>query len=236
MSERSNLHDLLRWRVVGWMEMELSHSDPARRLNVSRNVVHRLWNQYQTEASLSTKHVPERPRATSPAGDRFITLSVRRRRTISAPQLVADHSVASGRRRSASMVHRCIHNSGLYARRWVVCVSLNRGQRRAHLSWEADVSWTRQQSASVLFTYESRFTLESIFDVKDSPHTGRPDVENVDKITEIIEVDRHNSNRSIAQELKIDHKTVLNHLRKFGFKKKLHVCGSHQLTPKNMMD
>ncbi|GFV72778.1 histone-lysine N-methyltransferase SETMAR [Trichonephila clavipes] len=45
-----------------------------------------------------------------------------------------------------------------------------------------------------------------IFDVTDALSTGRPDVENVDKITEIIEVDRHVSSRSIAQELKIDHK------------------------------
>ncbi|GFW35719.1 histone-lysine N-methyltransferase SETMAR [Trichonephila clavipes] len=75
-----------------------------------------------------------------------------------------------------------------------------------------------------------------IFDVKDAPHTGRPIVENVDKITEIIETDRQVSSRSIAQELKIDHKTVLSHLRKVGFKKKLHVWVSHQLTPKNMVD
>ncbi|GFY12992.1 histone-lysine N-methyltransferase SETMAR [Trichonephila clavipes] len=53
-----------------------------------------------------------------------------------------------------------------------------------------------------------------IFDVKDAPRTGRPVAENVDKITEIIQVDRHISCRSIAQELKIDHKTVLNHLHK----------------------
>ncbi|GFV22649.1 histone-lysine N-methyltransferase SETMAR [Trichonephila clavipes] len=52
-----------------------------------------------------------------------------------------------------------------------------------------------------------------IFDVKDAPRTGRSVVENVDKITEIIEVDRHVSSRSMAQELKIDHKTVLRYLR-----------------------
>ncbi|GFV47449.1 histone-lysine N-methyltransferase SETMAR [Trichonephila clavipes] len=74
-----------------------------------------------------------------------------------------------------------------------------------------------------------------IFDVKDAPRTGRPVVENVDKITEIIEVDRYGSCRSITQELKIDHKTVLNQLRKVGFKKKLDVWVPHQLTPKNMM-
>ncbi|GFU44563.1 histone-lysine N-methyltransferase SETMAR [Trichonephila clavipes] len=70
-----------------------------------------------------------------------------------------------------------------------------------------------------------RFSL-GIFDVKDAPRTGRPVVENVNKITEIIEVDRHVSSRSIVQELKIYHKTVLNHLRKVGFKKKLLVWGT----------
>ncbi|GFY34223.1 histone-lysine N-methyltransferase SETMAR [Trichonephila clavipes] len=75
-----------------------------------------------------------------------------------------------------------------------------------------------------------------IFDVKYAPRTGRPIVENVDKITKIIEVDRHVSSRSVAQELKKDHQTVLNHLRKVEFKKKLNVWVLHQLTPKNMMD
>ncbi|GFX01337.1 histone-lysine N-methyltransferase SETMAR [Trichonephila clavipes] len=62
-----------------------------------------------------------------------------------------------------------------------------------------------------------------IFDVKDAPRTGRPVVENVDKIIEMVEVDRHVSSRSIAQELKIDHKAVLSYLRKVEFKKKLYI-------------
>ncbi|GFW31050.1 histone-lysine N-methyltransferase SETMAR [Trichonephila clavipes] len=79
-----------------------------------------------------------------------------------------------------------------------------------------------------------RFRL-GIFDVKGAPRTGRPIIENIDKITEII-VDRHVTSRSIAQELQIDHKTVLSHLIKVGFKKKLDTLVPHQLTPKNMMD
>ncbi|GFT72592.1 histone-lysine N-methyltransferase SETMAR [Trichonephila clavipes] len=43
-----------------------------------------------------------------------------------------------------------------------------------------------------------------IFDVKDAPRTGRPVVENVDEITEIIKVDRHVSSHSITQELKVE--------------------------------
>ncbi|GFW09786.1 integrase catalytic domain-containing protein [Trichonephila clavipes] len=66
-----------------------------------------------------------------------------------------------------------------------------------------------------------------IFNVTVALHTDRPVVENVDKITEIIEVDRHVSARSITQELKIDHEIVLSHLRKVGFKKKLGVWVQH---------
>ncbi|GBL91151.1 hypothetical protein AVEN_108723-1 [Araneus ventricosus] len=108
------------------------------------------------------RHVSGRPRVATPAEDRFLALSARRRRSTTVPQLVADHFVASGRRISATTVRRRLHNAGLYARRPVVCVPLNGRQRRARLCWAREhVSWTRQQWASVLFTDESRFTLES---------------------------------------------------------------------------
>ncbi|GFT60048.1 histone-lysine N-methyltransferase SETMAR [Trichonephila clavipes] len=71
-----------------------------------------------------------------------------------------------------------------------------------------------------------------IFDVKDAPSTGRPVVENVNKITEMMKVDRLVGSRGIAQGLKIDHKGVLSYLRKVEFKKKLHVWVPHQLTAK----
>ncbi|GFU91096.1 transposable element Tcb2 transposase [Trichonephila clavipes] len=79
-----------------------------------------------------------------------------------SPSVVHHRSVASGRRTSSSAVRRRLHNSGLYARRPVVCVPLNRRQRRVRLSWATErVFWTRQRWASVLFIDESRFTLES---------------------------------------------------------------------------
>ncbi|GFV98953.1 transposable element Tcb2 transposase [Trichonephila clavipes] len=79
MSQRRRLPNSLRWRAVGWMEMGLSQADVARRLNVSRSVVQRLWDQYQSEDSVSRRPVPGRPRATTPAEDRFLALSARRR-------------------------------------------------------------------------------------------------------------------------------------------------------------
>ncbi|GFS88358.1 HTH_Tnp_Tc3_2 domain-containing protein [Trichonephila clavipes] len=142
--------------------MGLSQANAARRLNVSRSVVERLWDQYQSEDSVSRRPVPGRPRATAPAEDRFLALSARRRRTTTVPQLVADHFQASGRRISATTVRNRLHNAGLYARRLVVCVPLNGRQRRNRLCWAREhVPWTQQQWASVLFTDESRFTMES---------------------------------------------------------------------------
>ncbi|GFY00030.1 transposable element Tcb2 transposase [Trichonephila clavipes] len=130
MSQRRRLPNSLRWRAVGWMEMGLSQADVARRLNVSRSVVQRLWDQYQSEDSVSRRPVPGRPRATTPAEDRFLALSARRRRTTTVPQLVADHFQASGRRISATTVRNRLHNAGLYARRPVVCVPLVRSPQR----------------------------------------------------------------------------------------------------------
>ncbi|GFX56417.1 histone-lysine N-methyltransferase SETMAR [Trichonephila clavipes] len=74
-----------------------------------------------------------------------------------------------------------------------------------------------------------------IFDVKDAPRTGKPIVEDVDKITEIIAVNRHVSSRTITQKLEIDLKIVLSHLRKVA-QMLLHVWVPHQLTPKNTTD
>ena len=138
------------------MEIGLPQVDVARPLNVSRSVVQRLWNQIQTTDSMSKRPVSGRPRITTPAENRFLALSARRRRTIAVPQLVADHFVASGRRISAATVRRRLHNAGMYARQPFVCVPLNRRHRSARVRCTREhVFCTRQQRdsfVSILFT------------------------------------------------------------------------------------
>ena len=73
-------------------------------------------------------------------------------------------------------------------------------------------------------------------DTMDKPAGGRPVTTNTDQIMEYIELDRHVASRDIAQEVGVSHQTVLNHLQKAGYKKKLDVCVPHELTQKNMMD
>jgi len=51
-----------------------------------------------------------------------------------------------------------------------------------------------------------------------------------------VERDKHVSTVEIARELGIDYKTVLNHLHKAGYKKKLDVWVPHELSVRNMMN
>ncbi|GFT83837.1 hypothetical protein TNCV_639271 [Trichonephila clavipes] len=72
---------------------------------------------------------------------------------------------------------------------------------------------------------ELRLKAKNSFRSKDGPSRVMPVIENVYKTTEIIEVERHISSLDITQELKIEHRTVSNHLHKAGLKKKLHMYG-----------
>jgi len=74
------------------------------------------------------------------------------------------------------------------------------------------------------------------FDVKDEPRFGRPITEKSDEIMVKVERDKYVSTVEIARELGIDHKTILNHLHKAGYKKKLNVWVPHELSVRNMMD
>ncbi|GFW13054.1 transposable element Tc3 transposase [Trichonephila clavipes] len=129
MSQRRRLPNSLRWRAVGWMEMGLSQADAARRLNVSRSVVQRLWDQYQSEDSVSRRPVPGRPRATTPAEDRF-------------------------------QLFRHEGEEPLLCRSSLQTTFKHQEEESPLLRCEI-VFTMQQQWASVLFTDESRFTIES---------------------------------------------------------------------------
>ncbi|GFX81718.1 histone-lysine N-methyltransferase SETMAR [Trichonephila clavipes] len=117
--------------------------------------------------------------------------------------------------------------------RYIIQFFFDKG-KNASQATEIVITVTNTVTANYVQFWFRRFR-SSIFDVKNASRTGRPVVENVNKITDVIKFDRHVSSRS-AQELKIVHKTVLNHLRKVGLAKKEARCLGATSTPKNMMD
>ncbi|KAJ0176832.1 hypothetical protein K1T71_008011 [Dendrolimus kikuchii] len=74
------------------------------------------------------------------------------------------------------------------------------------------------------------------FDIKDARRSGRPVTDKIDAIFEKVEQDRHISNYDVAGELGLDHKTVLAHLKKAGYTKKLDIWVPHEFTERNLMN
>ena len=60
-----------------------------------------------------------------------------------------------------------------------------------------------------------------IFYVKDTVHSGRIVTDKISAIFDKVEQDRLISSYEIAEELDVDHKTVLRDLRKTGYKENL---------------
>ena len=68
--------------------------------------------------------------------------------------------------------------------------------------------------------------------IEDAPRSGRPVVENCDKIAELIERDRHSSSRSIGQELGMSHQIAINHFEEDWIQKEARGMGATRLDAK----
>ncbi|KAJ0183521.1 hypothetical protein K1T71_001497 [Dendrolimus kikuchii] len=97
---------------------------------------------------------------------------------------------------------------------------------------QGKVEGTRARVAQIWF---KRFQSGN-FDIKDARRSGRPVTDKIDAIFEKVEQHRHISSYDVAGELGIDHKTVLAHLKKAGYTKKLDIWVPHELTERNLMN
>ncbi|PRD17719.1 UNVERIFIED_CONTAM: Histone-lysine N-methyltransferase SETMAR [Trichonephila clavipes] len=86
--------------------------------------------------------------------------------------------------------------------RYILQFFFDKGENSSQVAETADSVYSADTVTANYLQFWFRQFRSGIFDIKDAPHTGRPVVKNVDKITEIIEVDRYVSSRSISQEIK----------------------------------
>ncbi|GFU82792.1 transposable element Tcb2 transposase [Trichonephila clavipes] len=99
--------------------------------------------------------------ATTSTDDQYIQLTARRNRTENATQLQRQLLLATGRRVSSQTVRNRLHEGWLYARRRMVCIPLTPRHRAARRRWAAEHrDWEQNDWSQVLFTDESRFSLE----------------------------------------------------------------------------
>jgi transposase len=162
MSQRRRLSDPERWRAVGRLEAGQSMGEVANFFNVSHSTIWKLWKQFQDEQTIKRRPGQGRKRITTSQDDRYLMLNAKRKRDITAKRLSDELFAASNIRISRFTVYRRLAEKSLYARRPMVCVPLTSTHRMHRLNWcNNHLQWNQQDWARVLFTDESRFSLES---------------------------------------------------------------------------
>lgn len=156
---RRHLTEGEMFRAVGMLEAGMRQVDVAAALRTTQSVISRLASRYRETGSVRERH-DGRPRATTPRMDRFIQLSARRNRSITASELSNRLNQVHQVRVSRNTIYRRLQEANLVSRRPWRCQPLNRGNRAARLAWAQEhVMWDRNQWTNVLFTDESRFGL-----------------------------------------------------------------------------
>ncbi|GFY12704.1 transposable element Tcb2 transposase [Trichonephila clavipes] len=146
------------WEVGGWPQCDKC----GCRVRNRSSIVSRLWRQFQTTGTTIRGFSSGRPRGTTPADDRYIVLQARRNRRQTAGEIARHTTQAIGRPISRFTVARRLHGGGLFARRPVRCVPLTPAHRRRRSLWcREHRNWRDNEWGQVLFTDESRFSLNS---------------------------------------------------------------------------
>ncbi|GFX76917.1 hypothetical protein TNCV_2257801 [Trichonephila clavipes] len=96
----------MRGRITGNIEEGRKITDVAREFDIAHSVVSRLWKSFKTTGMCSRRHGGGRVRSTTPAEDRYIVLSAKRNRCITAQQVANQFLATSGKQISRKTVEK----------------------------------------------------------------------------------------------------------------------------------
>ncbi|GFW86117.1 transposable element Tcb1 transposase [Trichonephila clavipes] len=137
MAQRKHLDDFLRGRLeCGRTQLEVSEDLESPR-----------------ESSLGFSNDSKRM---------YLAVTAKRNKRSTESDLSRQLSSATGTTVSRQTVYRCLGHIGLYARRPVRCVLPTATHCRLRLTWSKEHAiWTPQQWSCMMFSDESRFSLQS---------------------------------------------------------------------------
>ncbi|GFU33034.1 transposable element Tcb1 transposase [Trichonephila clavipes] len=165
--QRKHLDDFLRGRIIGRLECGRTQLEVSEELGIAQSVIFRLWQRFQDDGNVSRCYSTGRPRVSTPNENRYIyiylAVTAKRNRRSTASDLSRQLSSATVTAVSRPTVYRRLGHNGLYARRSVRCVPLTATRCRLRLTWSREHAlWTPQQWSCVMFSDESRFSLQLI--------------------------------------------------------------------------
>ncbi|GBM82745.1 hypothetical protein AVEN_66248-1 [Araneus ventricosus] len=162
MAQRKHLDDFLRGRIIGRLECGRTHLEVSEELGIAQSIISRFWQRFQDDDNVSRCYSTDRPRVKTPNEDRYLAVTAKRNRRSTASDLSRQLSSATGTTVSRQTVYRRLGHIGLYARKPVRCVPLTATHCRLRLAWSREHAlWTPQQWSCVMFSDESRFSLQS---------------------------------------------------------------------------
>ncbi|GFX55267.1 transposable element Tcb1 transposase [Trichonephila clavipes] len=139
MPQRKHLDNFLRGKIIGRLEWGRTQPKVSEELRIAQSVISRLWQRFQDD------------------------VTAKRNRQSPASDPSRQPSSATGTTVSRQTMYRRLGHIGLYARMPVRCVLLAATHCRRRLTWsrEQHALWTPQQWSCVMFSDESRFSLQS---------------------------------------------------------------------------
>ncbi|GFS60714.1 transposable element Tcb1 transposase [Trichonephila clavipes] len=121
MSSRHHIDDFIRGRIIGKIEEGRKITYVVREFDITHTVVSRLWKSFKTTGMCSKWHGGGRVRSTMPAEGRYIVLSSKRSRRITAQQVANQFLAASGKQISRKTNARRLRGGGLRTQTCCVC-------------------------------------------------------------------------------------------------------------------
>ena len=135
--------------------------DVATELEVSQSCIRNVWRRFQETQSYRRRRGSGRPRATDAVDDRYLTISVRRNPFHSARRIQNEFRQATHITISTQTVRNRLREVGLHSRVPRVVPRMTPEHRRRRREWARRHSrWNVAQWSNVLFTDESRFTVD----------------------------------------------------------------------------
>ncbi|GFV62509.1 acyl-CoA synthetase family member 2, mitochondrial [Trichonephila clavipes] len=84
MAQRKHLNDFLRGRIIGRLECRSTQLKVFEELGIAQSVISRLWQRLQDDGNKSRCYSTVRPRITTPNEDRYLAVTVKRKRRSTA--------------------------------------------------------------------------------------------------------------------------------------------------------
>ncbi|GFX34425.1 transposable element Tcb1 transposase [Trichonephila clavipes] len=128
----------LRGRIIGRLECERTQLEVSEELGIAQSAISRIWQRFHDD------------------------VAAKRNRRSTASDLSRQPSSAIGTTVSRQTMYRRLGHIDLYSRRPVRCAPLTATHCLLRLTWSRQYAlWTPQQWSCVMFSDESRFSLQS---------------------------------------------------------------------------